>query len=362
MSVQLPKMMKAIVAHAPNDTRFEMKEVPRARQGEVIVKIVACGICGSDIKALHGAGMYWGDEFNPQWVQAPVTSGHEFFGEVVELGEGAAERTGLEIGDYAIAEQILPCWDCMYCKRGQYWMCEVHNMFGFQKDIAEGGMAEYMRYPANAIVHKIPRSFKPEQAAMIEPLACAIHTVQRGKIELDDTVVIAGAGPLGLFMTQIARLKTPKKLIVMDMKPKRLEIAKRYGADIVINPGEVDAVEEVKRLTGGYGCDVYIETSGHPSSVTQGLNMIRKLGRFVEFSVFGAPATADWSIIGDRKELDIYGAHISPYTYPIAIDLLERGLVNVDEIVTSSYSLEQYKEAFEMSEKGLDSIKVILKP
>jgi L-iditol 2-dehydrogenase len=354
--------MKAIVAHAPYDYRLEERPIPKAGREEVIVKVKACGVCASDIKCFKGAGMYWGDEFNPQWVKGPVIPGHEFFGEVVELGEGAAEKYNLEIGDLAIAEQILPCEKCRYCKRGEYWMCEVHDMFGFQKEIADGGMAEYMKYPSNARVHKIPKSLSLEAASMIEPLACAIHTVQRGKIELDDTVVIAGAGPLGLFMIQIAHLKTPKKLIVLDMKNDRLELAKKYGADIVINPSETDALQQIQDLTDGYGCDVYIETSGHPSAVTQGLKMIRKLGRFVEFSVFGEATTADWSVIGDRKELDVLGAHISPYTYPIAIDLLERGLVDAQQIVTHHYRLADFEEAFTISAKGQDSIKIVLKP
>lgn len=356
------KTMKAIVAHAPHDYRLENREVPEAGPGEVVVKVLACGICASDIKCFKGAGMYWGDEYNPQWVQAPVTPGHEFFGEVVALGEGAAEEHGLQIGDWAIAEQIIPCDKCRFCKAGQYWMCEVHHMFGFQKDIAEGGMAEYMKYPKNARVHRIPKSLSVEAASMIEPLACAIHTVQRGRIELEDTVVIAGAGPLGLFMVQVALLKTPKKLIVLDMNNKRLALAKAYGADVVINPGEEDALARVLELTDGYGCDVYIETSGHPSAVTQGLKMIRKLGRFVEFSVFGEPTTADWSVIGDRKELDVLGSHISPYTYPIAIDLLSRGLVDVKDIVTHQYRLDEFEEGFSVSAQGRDAIKVILKP
>jgi L-iditol 2-dehydrogenase len=356
------KTMKAIVAHGPHDYRLEDKTIPVAGKEEVIVKVKACGVCASDIKCFKGAGMYWGDEFNTQWIQAPVIPGHEFFGEVVELGEGAGEKHGIKLGDWVIAEQILPCEKCRYCKRGQYWMCEVHDMFGFQKDIADGGMAEYMKYPKNAIVHKIPKTLSVEAASMIEPLACAIHTVQRGNIELDDTVVISGAGPIGLFMVQIAHLKTPKKLIVLDMKNERLELAKKYGADIVINPSECDALKQVLELTGGYGCDVYIETAGHPSSVTQGLKMIRKLGRFVEFSVFGEPTTTDWSVIGDRKELDVLGAHISPYTYPIAIDLLERGLVDAQDIVTHSYGLENFEEAFSVSAKGQESIKVVLKP
>jgi len=141
--------------------------------------------------------------------------------------------------------------------------------------------------------------------------------VNRGDLQLDDVVVIAGAGPLGLMMVQVARLKTPKKLVVIDLLEERLELARQYGADVTINPKQENALEVIKSLTGGYGCDVYIEATGAPVAVNQGLELIRKLGRFVEFSVFGADTTADWSVIGDRKELDVRGAHLGPYCYPI---------------------------------------------
>ena len=174
-------------------------------------------------------------------------------------------------------------------------------------------------------------------------------------------VVIAGAGPLGLFMVQVAHLKTPKKLIVVDPVDERLELAKTYGADMVINPAKEDAIAKIKALTGGYGCDVYIEATGNPVGVTQGLEMIRKLGRFVEFSVFGKETTTDWSVVGDRKELDIRGAHLSPYTYPVAIDLLERGLATSKGIVTHSYKLSDWKAGFECAH-SVESIKVLLVP
>jgi hypothetical protein len=121
-------------------------------------------------------------------------------------------------------------------------------------------------------------------------------------------------------MVGAAKLKNPGTLVVPDMIESRLELAKKTGADVVLNPGKEDVVARVKELSGGYGCDAYIEAASHPVSVTQGLSMIRKLGRFVKFSVFNEPTTVDWSIIGDRKELDIYGAHLGPHTYPLHID------------------------------------------
>jgi len=303
--------------------------------------------------------MFWGGP--SPWVKAPVIAGHEFFGYVEELGEGAAEHFELALGDRVIAEQIVPCDKCRYCKSGQYWMCEIHNIFGFQREVADGGMADYMRIPPSARVHKIPLGITLEDAAIIEPLSCSIHTVNRGEIQLSDVVVIAGAGPLGLLMVQVARLKTPKKLVVIDLLDDRLELARQYGADVTINPKQENALEVIKSLTNGYGCDVYIEATGAPAAVNQGLELICKLGRFVEFSVFGSDTTADWSIIGDRKELDVRGAHLGPYCYPVAIDLLARGLVTSKGIVTHGFSLDEWDEAIRMANSA-DSIKVLLKP
>jgi erythritol/L-threitol dehydrogenase len=221
-------------------------------------------------------------------------------------------------------------------------------------------MADFMRIPSTARVHKIPESLSLNDAAMIEPTACAIHAVNRGDIQLDDVVVIAGAGPLGLMMVQTAHLKTPRKLVVIDLVPQRLALAQAFGADVVINPKEQDAKKIIHELTGGYGCDVYIETTGATAGVKQGLDLIRKLGRFVEFSVFGSETSVDWSIIGDRKELDVRGAHLGPYTYPVAIDFA-RGLITSRGVVTHDFPLSEWEHAFQLA-NSLDSIKVLLKP
>jgi L-iditol 2-dehydrogenase len=143
--------------------------------------------------------------------------------------------------------------------------------------------------------------------------------------------------------------------------PQRRALAQAFGADVVIDPTKQDARQIVRGLTDGYGCDVYIETTGAPVGVNQGLDLIRKLGRFVEFSVFGKEASVDWSIIGDRKELDVRGAHLGPYCYPIAIDLFARGLVTARGIVTHGFPLTEWEHAFKLA-NSLDSIKVLLKP
>ena len=153
--------MCAIVCYAPLDYRLEDVAIPNAGPGEVVIKVNTCGVCASDIKCYSGAPLFWGDENRKPYVETPVIAGHEFIGEVVQLGEGAENKYGLKLGDTAIAEQIVPCWDCRYCRTGKYWLCQVHNIFGFQP-IVNGGMAEFMKFPANSLVHKVP-SDMPKQ-------------------------------------------------------------------------------------------------------------------------------------------------------------------------------------------------------
>lgn len=356
----LPKTMQAIVCHGPEDYRFQTWDVPEPGPEEVVVRVKAAGICASDLKCYQGAPLFWGDDHREGYCQPPVIPGHEFVGEVVALGPGAGEKYGLELGDLAVSEQIVPCWECRFCKRGQYWMCQdKHDVYGFRQ-ATFGAMAEYMKFPVGSLNYKVPKTIPVEHAAYIEPLGCAIHAVQRGEIGLEDTVVIAGAGPLGLGMVAAARLKNPRLLIALDLQDHRLDIAKRCGADLTLNPAKVDVIDEVLALTDGYGCDVYIEATGYPAAVEQGLHMIRKLGTFVEFSVLKEPVTVDWTIIGDTKELNIHGSHLSPYCYPIAIDMLEQGLLPMDQIITHQLPLASLDEGMAIVSSAKDSIKVML--
>ena len=359
----IPLRMKALVAYGPGDFRYEDAKVPEIDEDEALIKSLGCGICAGDVKSFHGAGMFWGDTINPAWQIPPVNTGHEFFGEVVAVGDKAAEKWKISIGDWVIPEQVIPCWECRFCKTGLPYMCQVHDLYGFQSGISDGGMAEFVRINKRSVVHKVPKSFSIERGVMIEPASCAAHTIERAEIKFDDVVVIAGMGPIGLCKLQFAKHKNPRLLIAIDSKPHRLTLAKKYGADIVINFAEENSVEKVFSLTDGYGCDIYIENSGHPSAVVSGLQMIRKSGTFVEFSVFAKETTVDWSIIGDRKELSIKGSHISGLNgYKIAIDFMQKGLLKTDEITSHSYPLAQWKEAYEISERGEGSVKVWLKP
>jgi len=221
-----------------------------------------------------------------------------------------------------------------------------------------GGMAEYVRYPKTCVISRVPDEMSLEQAALIEPYGCSKHAVDRANISNEDVVVISGAGTLGLGMITYARMKNPKLLIVLDMQQNRLDKAKEFGADLVFNPGECDVDKEIKALTDGYGCDIYIEATGNPASVIQGLTIIRKLGTFVEFSVFGKETTADWSIIGDRKELNILGSHLSPYAYPFVIENMLKGNLKTDGVVSHIFKIEEWEKAFDYATGKYGDFKV----
>lgn len=350
--------MKALVAYGPMDYQLiEDFPVPECGPDDVIIKTEGCGICASDLKCQHGAVMYWGDAKQPAWVEPPFIPGHEFIGIAVSVGSNVKN---IALGDRLAADQIVPCGECRYCRSGKYWMCQPHRIFGFFENL-NGAMAEYVRLPKGSVISKVPKDMPLEQALLIEPYGCSKHCIDRAQIGCDDVVVISGSGPLGLGMITYARMKNPAMLIVLDLIDARLEKAKAFGADLVMNPNKENVVEKVQELTEGYGCDIYIEATGHPSSVIQGMSMIRKLGRFVEFSVFGEPTTIDWSIIGDKKELDVLGSHLSPYAYPFVIKNIYNGNLKTDDVVSSIFDIDNWQEAFERATGRYGDIKVALK-
>ena len=356
-----PEKMQAVICRGPENYQIDEVGLPSLRPGEALVRVQAVGICASDLKCYHGAAKFWGDADRPAWAETDVIPGHEFVGEIVDLDDEARRRWNVEVGDRVVSEQIVPCWECRYCRRGQYWMCSVHNIYGFKR-ATPGAMAGYMVYPAAALVHKISKDVPPAHAAFAEPLSCALHAVERAGITFQDTVVVAGCGPIGLGMVAGAKAKGPAQVIALDMAPQKLELAKQCGADVVINIADEDAVARVMDLTEGFGCDVYLEGTGHPSAVRQGLNMLRKLGTYVEYGVFGSDVTVDWSIISDDKELNVLGAHLGPHCWPAAIRMIESGSLPLDQICTHQLPLTEFRRGLDLVASGKESIKVSLIP
>lgn len=356
--MNIPSTMKALVARGVNDYALMEVDTPALQAGDILIKVEACGICAGDIKASHGTARFWGGDGMPGFCKPPFIPGHEFVGRIVAMGDNPPE--GFRIGDRVVSEQIVPCGTCYYCKKGMHWLCDPHDVYGF-KNYLNGGMAEYIRLPKGSINFHVPESLTLEQAVLIEPLACSLHGVERARATAEDTVVLAGAGTLGLGMVNALHLQNVKKLIVLDLNDARLEMAKKFGADIVINPKTCDAVQAVLDMTDGVGCDIYIEATGHPSAVQQGLDMIRKGGTFVEFSVMSGTSTIDWSIIGDAKEITIYGSQLSPNCFQPVIDWMVEGKLMTDGIVSHKFPLEDWEKAYATAQTQ-QALKVVLIP
>jgi threonine dehydrogenase-like Zn-dependent dehydrogenase len=340
--------MKAVVVHAGDEFAYEEIDRPTAGPGEIILKIEAAGICAFERKVYS--------KHHPWQLPDPYIPGHEYAGRIVEMGAGAAERTGLSIGDRAIAEVIIPCRQCWYCHRGLYTHCD-------NQSLCVGSWAEFMRIPSMSIIHKVPQSLTVKQGVLIEPLSCAVHAVNLGNIQFADSVVISGLGAIGMGALQVAQLKTPRMVIGLDVDDGLLEIAKRLGADHVFNPLRHDVPAELAALTEGRGPDVYVEVSGNVTSLHTGFDVLRKAGRLVVFGVYGQDATLDFNQVGEFKELEIIGGHVSPNTYPLAIRYLARNLVDADRMVSHVFDLARFEEGIQVKGKpGVTSIKTVLVP
>lgn len=351
-------MMKALVTYGPYDYRYEDYKIPQIGPGEVLLKVNGCGICAGDIKAYHGGIRIWGTTEANRYIEAPCIGGHEFFGEVVEKAEDVG---GIEVGDRIVAEQILPCNECEFCKLNKQWLCQRSAVYGF-KQYANGGFAEYVKLDKNAIIHIVPKEFTAAECVLIEPISCGMHAVEQAGIGHEDVVVVAGLGAIGLSMINIVSLAMPKMIIGIDVKPNRLGMGLKYGADVVFNPVTDDVPEEIRRLTGGLGCDVYFEVSGSEKSVTGGLESLKNMGRYVQMGVFAEAVKADWNIIGDGKELRIIGSHLSGKTYPAVIAGIKNGRIKTEGLISHKFSLRDWEKAFETAEKSADAMKVMLMP
>ena len=326
--------------------------VPEPGPGQVLVRVNASGVCAAD-RAMHDGSGPWALTF-------PFTPGHEFTGTVAALGEGAGARHGVAVGDRTVAELNVVHGNDFFRQRGLYHLTDSMDVLGATLD---GGWAEYMLYPAGATVYKVPDALSDDAACYVEPLANAIHGVQRANIQFGDVVIVSGAGPIGMGMLQAARLKTPRTLILLNPGEAKRDLGRRLGADLAFHPNDPKLDEAVGDLTHGRGVDVYLEASGRTEAFTRGLELIRKAGTIVVFGVYKAPVPVDLNVFGEFKELNVLGGHLAPFTYPIALDLMARGLIDGDACVTHSYPLDAFEEALTRRPvEGEVQIKVVLKP
>jgi L-iditol 2-dehydrogenase len=341
--------MRAAMLYGVKDLRVEDVEVPKVDADEVLVKVKAATTCGTDLKILQRG-------YVEKVIKLPTIFGHEWAGEVVEVGEGLEwPEKGMRIR----AGNSAPCLHCAMCEKGKYNLCE--NMIWLW-----GAYAEYIKVPARMVLvntQEIPRHVSYEEAAITEPLACVLHGVEEAQVKLGDIVAIIGAGPIGLLHLLTAKKMGAEKTIIVDLVEERLDFAKKLGADEAVNGGKVDAVETVRQLTGGYGADVVIEAIGLPATWEQALKLVRKGGTVLEFG--GCPPGTEIRL---NTELLHYGEvtvmgtfHTTPLHFRKALHLIASRTLDVRPLITRKMKLENIKEAFEILSTSKSEIKIAIK-
>jgi len=348
------RTMKAVRFYAPGKIALEDVGIPKIGSDEILVKVKAALTCGTDVK-MYKRG-------HPK-VKPPITLGHEFAGTVAETGKEATTR--FNTGDKVAVANSAPCNGCFFCKIGKPNLCDqlLATLIGFSVD---GSFAEYVRVPAPIVrqnTYKMPGNIPFEEAALLEPLACAVNGNDAANIGLGDTVVIVGSGPIGLAHLQLTRLKGASKVIVTDLKEERLKIAAQLGADVVIDASKEDQLSRVKELTGNSGADVVIEAVGLPQTWELAVQMTRKAGTTLFFG--GCPSGAQITIDTERihyEDLTLRGIfHHTPLSVRRAYQLISSGRFKGKPLITRQMSLSQVEEALQMMGRG-EGIKIAITP
>ncbi|MBI3405548.1 MAG: alcohol dehydrogenase catalytic domain-containing protein, partial [Acidobacteria bacterium] len=276
----MPATMKALrKVSAARGARVETVPIPEISPKEVLVRVKAASICGTD---LH---IYEWDRWSASRIKPPLTFGHEFCGVIEKVG---AEVSGLAPGEFVSAEMHLYCGTCHQCRLGQLHICQNVRIIGIDQD---GCFAEFVRIPASNI-WKIDPSIPEHYAAILDPLGNAVHTVLAGPIA-GQTVAITGCGPIGLMALAVAKACGCSTAFAIEVNAHRLQLARTMGADLVLNPAEMDVVAAVRSATGGTGADVLLEMSGNPRAIQQGFQLLRAGGRASLLGIPSQPVTFD---------------------------------------------------------------------
>jgi L-iditol 2-dehydrogenase len=346
--------MKAVVVHAP--MRFEVEEVPlpKVSEGGFLLKVIACGLCGSDLRTLR---------VGHRKVTFPWIIGHEICGTVVETG--GKYRGPWREGDLLAVGPVVYCGRCDFCIDGRYELCEQY------REIAQawpGGFAEYVAIPEEAVergsIRQVPGGLDPAYAAVSEPVSSCVNAQEKGGVGLGDTVVVIGAGPIGCIHTCLARARGAHRVIIADISDERLKLAGAFEPDAEINASRTDLVGEVGSLTDRKGAEVVITATPAPSAVVQAVEMARKGGRIL---VFGGLPKDD-----SRPGVDINAVHykalhlvgtttFAPRHQRMALHLLASDRIGADRLVTHRFPLTEFEKGVAMALEG-EVLKVVFMP
>ena len=344
--------MKAAVLEDIDHLVIREVEDYEVGEGEVLIRVKACAICGSDIRIMHHG--------NPR-VKFPHIIGHEIAGVVVEVGEGVEK---FEIGDRVAVGADVPCGKCFWCQNGMGTNCAINYAIGYQ---FPGGFAQYILLNSLSVeqgsVHKIPENLSFDEASLAEPLACAINGLEMANLGVGDTLCIIGAGPIGCMMIEMGRYMGATNIIVIQRSQQRLDLARKFNADYYFLSDE-HIEEKVKEVTNGEGADVVMVACASPEAQEQALLLARHRARINFFG--GLPSGARNISISSNlihyQECMVLGSHGSlPRHHQKALRVMEKGMVTPAEYITHRFPLEKIREAFKAAESH-EGLKVVVNP
>jgi threonine 3-dehydrogenase len=340
--------MKALRKMKPGPG-LEMQEVPipAIKANEVLIHVHIRAICGTD---LH---IYKWDEWSQNRIKPPVTTGHEFYGEIVATG---VDVRHYKVGDLVTAEMHIVCNQCFQCRTGNAHLCENVVILGVDGD---GCFADYIAVPESNL-WRVPKGIDPEWAAVYDPFGNAVHTVMAGPT-VGKTFLILGGGPIGIAAIPVCKAAGASLVLVSEVMPFRQELAKKMGADRVIDPAAENVEEVVRELTGGQGVDAVLEMSGHPAAIAQGFRSIRKNGRYSLLGIPAKPLSLDLArdiIFPGVTVQGINGRRMYETWYQMDA-LLVSGKVDLKPLITHRFKMADFAEAFAIGLSG-NAGKIIL--
>ena len=343
--------MKALLLEEYRKLTITDMPQPKVGDHDVLVQIKACGICGSDIHGFDGSS---GRRI------PPLIMGHEAAGVVTDTGSAV---TQVKEGDRVTFDSMLSCGNCYFCGRNEMNLCENRRVLGVScEDYRQHGcFAEYAVVPEH-IIYPMPDNLPFEHAAMIEPVSVAVHAVKRTPISKGDTAAVIGAGMIGLLVVQALKAAGCSKVIAVDLADEKLKLAQELGADSGINPEATDAVKSIQEATDGRGADITMEVVGATATVKSAIESTRKGGHVTLVGNLAPEVGFPLQSVVTR-EITIYGSCASNGEYPECIDLLARGIIKVDSLISAKVPLEEGASWFDRlyaAEAGL--MKVILQP
>jgi L-iditol 2-dehydrogenase len=344
--------MKADVLYAPGDLRCEEVPMPLPFDGEVIVKVKAAGVCGSDLDRVMHTGTY----------RLPCIPGHEFCGEIYYPEKCSS---GLMRGDRIIAAPIIPCRNCEPCQRGDFGLCDNYDYIGSRRD---GAFAQYVRVPEENLI-KMPDTVSFLEGAAVEPAAVSLHGVKRAKIQAGDYVMVLGCGTIGLFAIQFTKIMGACFVVAVDVDPSKLEQANTAGADLIVDSSRQDPIEILAKLTNGRMADVVIETAGISITQEQSVRAARKAGRILFLGtahkdVVFPPKTFERIVRGELTAIGSWNSFSAPFPgseWHTVLGYINNGRFKIKPFISHTTTLEDLPSVIaRMSTRQLVFTKVIV--